>query len=216
MGKQGKAMLKKIFAAIGALFLGLALVAQPALARFDLHFASDLTGGGTAYEWYMPGLKVNFDIESRDGVMPTGEPYALFKGNSASPNGHCLEVSFTPGSLSSPPWIAVQVNDHGTFRTVVNVNLENGGYPTSRVWVHRNINIGSLNWALYLIEGSLSGGGFGGGQVEVDVRRLEVSKAGCTTSQVGGQHEDDPDLNPFPWVAFEGNSANYTITKGNF
>jgi hypothetical protein len=206
-------MLKKICAALFSLFLGLALVAQPALARFDLHFASDIvaSNGGTAYEWYMPGLSFKFDLESRDGTMPAGEPYALFKGNNASPNGHCLEISFQPG-LSPPPWMQVKVDDHGTYKIVTIVNLEQGGYPTMRLWLHRNTASGTLPWALYFTPDDFNTEF--GGDISVDVRRLEVDKAGCTTSQVGGVA--DPNLNPFPWVAFEGNSLSYTITKGNF
>jgi hypothetical protein len=204
-------MLKKIFAGVGALLLGSALIAQPALARFDLHFASDLADGGTAYEWYVKDLGFTFDVETRDGVMPSGEPYALFKGTDASPNGHCLEISFLPG-WSPPSWMQARVNDHGTFRLVTIANLENGGYPTMRLWVHRNTSTGSLPWALYLMPED--GNTEFSGDIHVDVRRLEVNKAGCTTNQVGGVF--DPTLNPFPWVAFEGNAGNYTITKGNF
>jgi len=200
-------------AAIGALLVGSALVAEPALARFDLHFASDiqLSNFGTAYEWYMNDLPLNFDVEQRDGVMPTGEPYALFKGNDASPNGHCLEVAIKPG-MFSPPWAQVKVNDHGIFKLVTVANLETGGYSLMRLWVHRNTTFGSLNWALYVIPNDFNTEF--SGDILVDVRRLEVNKAGCTTAQVGGRA--DPNLEPFPWVAFEGTSSNYTVTVDPF
>ena len=160
----------------------------------------------------MPSLTFTFDLETRDGTFPSsGEPYTLFKGSSASPNGHCLEISFRPGAIP-PPWMQVKVNDHGTFRLITIANLENGGYPTMRLWVHRNIASGSLPWSLYLLPDDFNTSFYG--DIDVDIRRLEVSKAGCTTSQVGGV--SDPNLTPFPWVAFEGNSTNYTITKGNF
>jgi hypothetical protein len=202
---------KKILAAASVLLAGAALVAQPALARFDLHFASDLAGGGTAYEWYIKDLLFTFDEVTRDGVMPSGEPYALFKGTDASPNAHCLEISFLPGA-HSPSWMQARVNDHGTYRLVTIANLESGGYPTMRLWIHRNTSSGSLNWALYLMPEDFNTEFTG--DIRADVRRLEVNKAGCTTNQVGGV--SDPNLTPFPWVAFEGNSSSYTITKGNF
>ena len=208
-------MLKKTtFAAISTLLVGAALVAEPALARFDLHFASDipLSNYGTAYEWYMPGLRFTFDIETRDGVMPTGEPYALFKGNDASPNGHCLEIAITPGAYP-PDGIQAIVNDHGTYRTIqIALFGQNPAYTLMRLWVHRNTSPGSLNWSLYLVP--LSGDTEFSGDILLDVRRLEVNKAGCTTAQVGGRA--DPNLTPFPWVAFEGTSSNYTITKSAY
>jgi hypothetical protein len=207
-------MLNKTLVGIGALLVGTTLVAEPALARFDLHFASDipLSNGGTAYEWYMPGLRFNFDPTTRDGVMPTGEPYALFKGNDASPNGHCLEIAMTPGA-SPPLGIKAMVNDHGTYRTIqIALFGQNPAYTLMRLWVHRNTTFGSLNWSLYLVPTN-GDTGFSG-DILLDVRRLEVNKAGCTTAQVGGRA--DPNSNPFPWVSFEGTSNNYTVTKSEF
>jgi len=135
----------------------------------------------------------------------------LFKGNDASPQGHCLEIAFRQGG-SSPQWMQAKVKDHGTFKLVTIANLAEGGYPLMRMWLHRNTPTGSLNWALYLEPED--GNTEFAGDILADVRRLEVNKAGCTTNQVGGRH--DPNLNQFPWVSSEGNSNAYTITKGNF
>lgn len=50
------------------------------------------------------------------------------------------------------------------------------------------------------------------GDINTDVRRLEVNKAGCTTNQVGGTAI--PGQTAMSWAAFEGNSSNYTIPPG--
>jgi hypothetical protein len=206
-------MLKRIFAGILSLSAGLAVCVSPALATVFMDYGID-SGAHTPYEWYVPKLTFAFDVEARDGVMalPSRQPlpYTMLKGTDASPNGHCLEISFTPG-LSPPQWMQVWVNDHGTFKLATISNLQDGGYPTMRLWVHRNTGTSSLNWALYFFPEDTNPEF--SGDINVDVRRLEVTKAGCTTAQVGGVSM--PGIT-FPWVSFVGQNSNYTLTKGGF
>lgn len=206
-------MLKKIFAGILALSGSLALCAPPAAAYISFNGGEE-SGLGTQYEWYLAGLLFTFDSTTRDGTLALPSrpalPYTLFNGVDASPNGHCLEIAFTPG-LSPPSWMQVWVNDHGTFRLVTIANLESGGYPTMRLWVHRNTGTSSLNWSLYLFPEDTNTEF--SGDIRVDVRRLEVTKAGCTTAQVGGVSSPGSTM---PWVAFVGQTSNYTVTKGGF
>lgn len=204
---------KKILAGALALTAALAACATPALAAMYLDFGLD-TGTSTAAEWYMPALTFSFDLETRDGVMALPQrdplPYTVFNGVDASPNGHCLEISFNPG-LYPPSWMQVWVNDHGTFKLVTIANLESGGYPTMRLWVNRNTGTSSLAWSLYFFPEDTNPDF--SGDIHVDVRRLEVTKAGCTTAQVGGV--SSPGLT-MPWVSFVGQTSNYTLTKGGF
>jgi hypothetical protein len=206
-------MLKKVFSGILSLSAGLAVCVSPATATVIMDYGIE-SGAATAREWYLPNLKFAFDVETRDGTMALPDraalPYTMFKGVDASPNGHCLEVSFKPG-LAPPSWMQVWVNDHGTFKLAMISNIENGGYPTMRLWVHRNTGTSSLNWALYFFPED--GNTEFSGDIDVDVRRLEVTKAGCTTAQVGGVSM--PGVT-FPWVSFQGQNSNYTLTKGGF
>lgn len=107
----------------------------------------------------------------------------------------------------------MHVNDHGAYRWVAGPHLVEGGYSTMRLWVNRNTNRSYLLWSLYVMP-SVDGDTDFSGDVRVDVRRLEVDKAGCTTNQVGGVAT--PGVTFMPWVAFEGDISNYTITNGNF
>jgi hypothetical protein len=199
-------MLKNICIGIASLGLGSAIIAAPALARMDLDFAEDV--GGTAYEWYVNEIKLNFDLEARDGVLPApdGRPYRKFSGQDYSPQGHCLQVSFQPGEFP-PPYMEVAVNVGGTYyRKTLSFD---GAYPTIRIWLDYN-NIGAapyMRWAVYVLP-DLGNTGFWG-DIDMVVRRLELTKASCTSGRIDGV-----DL---PWVSFEGaqGTGTTTITRGN-
>lgn len=195
-------MLKKISIAIVSVCVASALMVPTALARLDLDFATDV--GGTPYQWYIPQIKLNFDMETRDGTWSDGRPYVRFKGTDRSPFGHCVEVFFKSG-VSSPPYLQIYVKDHGVDRLVSNPNLQNEAYTSVRLWLNHNAGASGtyLPWALYILPND-NNTTFSG-DVDISISRLELSKTNCTSGQAS-----------IPWVSFEGYTSSYTVTKGNF
>lgn len=191
-------MLKNIIV-MSSIGLTFALATKPASANWA--FGRESGGSAYAYEWYEDAEVLAFDLETRDGTLPDGIPYVNFKGTDASPQGHCLEVSFS-AYMFSPDWMQIKVNDHGTYRVVSNANLINGNYSAIRLWLK---NTGpSLDWALYLT-GPDTDTGFSGDML-MAVKRLDVNKTNCINAAA-------PTM---PWVSFEGQTSSYTITKGGF
>ena len=137
--------------------------------------------GGTAYEWYVPGIPIYWAYN--DGYMPAqpfnGTPYVKFKGNDASPNGHCLELALAPPGPDylSPGYIEVYVYYNGSYTSVATANLEDSPYSKLRLWVNHNAGGSgtSLDWALYLVAPDRDRA------AQLSITRLEVNKSTCIT-----------------------------------
>lgn len=203
-------------------WIGLVVTAVAAPTAFaantelDFEIADELAhntaaGTDTAYEWRMRPINMGFDSVSRDGVWADGRSYVKFTGTDASPNGHCLQLAFSPGLASPPSGVDVYVKDHNTNKYVYSFIPEDHAI---RLWVNKNTGAAgsTLPWTIYILENDVDFGG----DFNLDIRRIELGKAACATNPAG-----DPWINAgagikWPWVTIEGNSAAYTVTTGHF
>lgn len=204
------------------LWIGLALsvaAAPAALAadtELDFELSDELshnttTGTATAYSWRIQAINMGFDIETRDGVWADGRSYVKFTGTDASPNGHCLQIIVKPGLSTPPDAVDLYVKDHATNKFIYSFAPD--GSHAIRLWINKNTGAAgsTLPWTLYVLPGNV---GFGG-DLNLDIRRIELGKSACATNPGGDPWLGDG-TSKWPWATIEGNSAAYTVTTGHF
>lgn len=210
-------MLKKtgIGVASACMILGLFVPSASALTNglgweiADAFANNPTTGTNTPYEWFVSPIKLSFDLEYRDGTWADGRPYGVIKGTDASPNGHCLQIDFTPGDFPSE-YLQLYVKDHATNQLIYSFI---GSY-SMRLWVNKNTGgAGStLPWTIYVLPAQ--GDTSYSGEVAVSLRRIELGKAACATNP--GPDPWSENGVRWPYVTIEGNSTAYTVTTGHF
>jgi len=180
--------------------------------------ANPAAGDGTPYSWSHRGIYQWW--ANPDGFVPVPqtdgstawEAYLTLQGTDVSSNGHCLEISFTPGTaFYHADFVMVDVKVNGNWVLLNASNLEgNDTYGPTRIWINHTSGP-SLYWSVQLMAplgGSYpanQGGPYANdGDFYMTLWRFEANKAGCTTGS--GR----------PWVSFEGSTAATTITYHHF